>query len=139
MVAAAHAQRTDVARYRGRDRRARPGLARRVAAARTRHGPSRSTDRERPRDVGRRAASRRRHASALSIALRPALAFAAGALLLAIALLIIAPAALLDARINMLSDGRLRIANATGTLWQGSGELVLLPAGARQAFFWRLD
>ena len=71
--------------------------------------------------------------------MRPALAFAAGALLLAIALLIIAPAALLDARINTLSDGRLRIANAAGTLWQGSGELVLMPAGPRQAFFWRLD
>jgi general secretion pathway protein N len=64
---------------------------------------------------------------------------AAGAVLLAIALLIIAPAALLDARINALSDGRLRIANATGTLWQGSGELALLPAGTRQPLFWRLD
>src|SRR5437667_171840 len=51
----------------------------------------------------------------------------------------VAPAALLDARTNTLSDGRLRIANATGTLWQGSGELVLMPAGARQAFSWRLD
>ena len=71
--------------------------------------------------------------------MRPALAFAAGAVLLAIALLIIAPAALLDARINALSDGRLRIANATGTLWQGSGELVLMPAGPRQPLFWRLE
>ena len=71
--------------------------------------------------------------------MRPAFAFAAGAVLLAITLLIIAPGALLDARINTLSDGRLRIANATGTLWQGSGELVLMPAGPRQTFFWRLD
>jgi len=71
--------------------------------------------------------------------LRPALAFTAGAFLLAIALLLIAPAALLDARVNTLSDGRLRIANTTGTLWRGSGELVLMPAGPRQAFFWRLD
>ncbi len=71
--------------------------------------------------------------------MRPALAWAAGTVLLAITLLFIAPAALLDVRINALSDGRLRIANATGTLWQGSGELVLLPAGTRQPFFWRLD
>jgi hypothetical protein len=71
--------------------------------------------------------------------LRPALALAAGTVLLAIALLFIAPAALLDARISALSDGRLRIANSAGTLWRGSGELVLLPAGTRQPFFWRLD
>ncbi|TMH24176.1 MAG: type II secretion system protein N [Betaproteobacteria bacterium] len=83
--------------------------------------------------------SRRRHAGALRVALRPALAFAAGAVLLAIALLIIAPAALLDARIDALSDGRLRIASAAGTLWQGSGELVLMPAGTRQPLLWRLD
>ena len=71
--------------------------------------------------------------------MRPALAFAASAVLLAIALLIIAPAALLDARIDALSDGRLRIASVAGTLWQGSGELVLMPAGARQPLLWRLD
>jgi general secretion pathway protein N len=71
--------------------------------------------------------------------LRPALAITAGAALVAITLLIIAPAALLDARINALSDGRVRIANAAGTLWHGSGELVLLPAGTRQPFFWRLE
>jgi hypothetical protein len=67
------------------------------------------------------------------------LALAAGTVLLAIALLFIAPAALLDARINALSDGHFRIANATGTLWQGSGELVLMPAGTRQPLFWRLE
>jgi len=71
--------------------------------------------------------------------LRPALVLTAGAVLLAIALLIIAPAALLDARVSALSDGRLRITNAAGTLWQGSGELVLIPAGPRQPLFWRLE
>ena len=71
--------------------------------------------------------------------MRPALAFAAGAALLAITLVIIAPAALLDARVNALSDGRVRIANAAGTLWHGSGELVLLPAGTREPLFWRLE
>ena len=71
--------------------------------------------------------------------MRRALAITAGAVLLAITLLIIAPAALLDARINALSDGRVRLANAAGTLWRGSGELVVLPAGTRQPLFWRLD
>ena len=71
--------------------------------------------------------------------MRRALAITAGAVLLAITLLIIAPAALLDARINALSDGRVRLANAAGTLWHGSGELVVLPAGTHQPLFWRLD
>ena len=71
--------------------------------------------------------------------MRPALVLTAGAVLLAIALLIIAPAALLDARIAALSAGRVRIANAAGTLWRGSGELVLLPAGTRQPLLWRLE
>jgi general secretion pathway protein N len=71
--------------------------------------------------------------------LRPALAFAAGAVLLGITLLIFAPAGLLDARVNAASDGRARIANASGTLWHGSGELVLLPAGTREPLFWRLE
>ena len=71
--------------------------------------------------------------------MRRALVITAGAVLLAITLLIIAPAALLDARINALSEGRGRIANAAGTLWRGSGELVVLPAGTHQPLFWRLD
>ncbi|MDQ2962590.1 MAG: type II secretion system protein N, partial [Pseudomonadota bacterium] len=71
--------------------------------------------------------------------MRPALAITASAVLVAIALLIFAPAALLDARMNALSDGRVRIANAAGTLWHGSGELLVLPAGARQTLFWRLE
>jgi general secretion pathway protein N len=71
--------------------------------------------------------------------MRPALAVAAGALLLAGALVITAPAALLDTRIATLSAGHLRLANTTGTVWNGSGELVLLPARTNQALRWRLD
>jgi general secretion pathway protein N len=71
--------------------------------------------------------------------MRPALALAAGALLLAGALLATAPAALLDARVAALSDGHLHMDNTSGTVWNGSGELVLLPAGTRQALHWRLD
>jgi general secretion pathway protein N len=71
--------------------------------------------------------------------MRAAIAVAAAAVLLAIALAVMAPAALLDARIAALSGGRMRIANATGTLWNGSGELVLLPAGTRRPLSWRLD
>ena len=66
-------------------------------------------------------------------------AIAAGMVLLAIALAAGAPAALLDARLAEASYGRLRIAGAEGTLWNGSGELVLLPGGARRALAWHID
>jgi len=71
--------------------------------------------------------------------MRPALAVAAGALLLGGALLITAPATLLDARLAALSDGQLRVANAVGTIWNGSGEVVLLPSRAREALRWQID
>jgi len=71
--------------------------------------------------------------------MRPALAFVAGAILLAFMLVLTAPAALLDRRIDALSAGRVRLANATGTLWKGSGELVLLPGVTRLPVFWRAE
>ncbi len=71
--------------------------------------------------------------------MRASIAVVAGALLLAIALAITAPASLLDARLAALSDGRLRIADAEGTLWNGSGELLLLPGGTRRPLVWHID
>ena len=70
--------------------------------------------------------------------MRPALAIATGAVLLAGTLVVTAPAALLDTRVSALSAGQLRLVNAAGTIWNGSGELVLLPAGARQFVRWQL-
>jgi general secretion pathway protein N len=63
----------------------------------------------------------------------------AGAILLAAALAIEAPASLVDSRVADLTDGRIRIAAATGTVWNGSGELALLPDGARIPIAWRLE
>ncbi len=71
--------------------------------------------------------------------MRSTRAVALGAALLLGALVILAPATLLDARIAALSGGRVRIANAAGTIWNGSGELSLLPAGPREPLAWRLD
>jgi general secretion pathway protein N len=71
--------------------------------------------------------------------MKAAIVVAAGALLLAVALAITAPASLLDARLAALSDGRLRIADAEGTLWNGSGELLLLPGGTRRPLVWHID
>lgn len=62
-----------------------------------------------------------------------------GAAMLAGALLATAPATLVDTRLSALSDGHLHMADASGTIWNGSGELVLLPTRARQPLHWRLE
>ena len=71
--------------------------------------------------------------------MKVALAIAAALLLLAIAVAATAPATLVDARVSALSGGRLRIADAAGTLWNGSGDLVVLPRGTRRAMAWHVD
>jgi hypothetical protein len=69
----------------------------------------------------------------------PKLAIIAGALLLAIAVAINAPASLLDSRIAAATDGQVRLAGATGTIWNGAGDLVLLPRGTRRALAWHIE
>ncbi|MEO8566748.1 MAG: type II secretion system protein N [Betaproteobacteria bacterium] len=71
--------------------------------------------------------------------MRAWLVIGAGATLLAAALIIEAPATLLDRRVADLSDGRVRITAATGTVWRGAGELTLLPDGVRIPIAWRLE
>jgi hypothetical protein len=66
------------------------------------------------------------------------LVIGAGAILLAAALAIEAPASLVDRRVADLTDGRIRIVAAIGTVWNGSGELAL-PDGARIPIAWRLE
>lgn len=67
------------------------------------------------------------------------LVIGAGALLLAAALAIEAPATLLDSRVADLTAGRIRLVAATGTVWRGSGELALQPDGVRIPVAWRLE
>ena len=71
--------------------------------------------------------------------MRAWLVIGAGAILLAAALIIEAPATLLDGRVADLTDGRVRITAATGTVWRGAGELTLLPDGVRIPIAWRLE
>lgn len=71
--------------------------------------------------------------------MRFVLALAGGAILFAVAVLIEMPATLVDKRIDSLSGGHLRLVAAQGTLWDGSGELVLQPAGYRRALAWRVE
>lgn len=59
--------------------------------------------------------------------------------LLALALAARAPATLLDARIDALSGGRLRLADADGTVWNGSGELRTVPADMALRVAWHVD
>jgi general secretion pathway protein N len=69
--------------------------------------------------------------------------FAAGAGAYAIALVITAPATLVDAGLRDVSDGRLRLCEAQGTLWSGAGQLEIFDAGRRggitKSIVWRLQ
>jgi general secretion pathway protein N len=71
--------------------------------------------------------------------MRSWLAIAAGVLLLAIAVAWAAPATLVDRQLAAMSEGRLRVADAAGTLWDGFGALVVLPYGARVPLDWHID
>lgn len=48
-----------------------------------------------------------------------------------LALIAIAPATLLDAHLQRASNGRLRLAEARGTVWSGAGRIEIREAGAR--------
>jgi hypothetical protein len=71
--------------------------------------------------------------------MRRAIVFVVGAVLLALALLITAPATLVDNRLDTLSAGSLRLANANGTLWNGTGELRLVPGAIAVPVVWHVD
>jgi general secretion pathway protein N len=67
------------------------------------------------------------------------MAFVVGASLLLLALSIMAPAALLDGRLDALSAGKLRLSNASGTLWNGAGDVRVLPGNTRMSVAWHVD
>lgn len=69
-----------------------------------------------------------------------ALAFGLGAFAAALiaALIILAPATLIDARLERASDGRLRLAGAEGSLWSGAGWIEIRDADGRAGVARRL-
>jgi general secretion pathway protein N len=71
--------------------------------------------------------------------MRRALAFLVAATLLLLALVIKAPASLVDGRIEAMSAGKVRLASATGTLWNGAGELRLVDGNASLPVSWQID
>ena len=68
--------------------------------------------------------------------------FAVGLGTYALALIATAPATLADAGLQRASHGRLRLAEAQGTLWSGSGQIEIRDAGSRtgvaERFAWRV-
>jgi general secretion pathway protein N len=61
----------------------------------------------------------------------PTALVAVGALFTALVVLILsAPASFADVGLNEATEGRLRLADASGTLWRGKGKLVLADLGA---------
>lgn len=56
----------------------------------------------------------------------------------AAALVALAPATLIDARLERASDGRLRLASAEGTLWSGAGWIEIRDAAGRAGIAKRL-
>lgn len=71
--------------------------------------------------------------------MRPLLVVAAAACLLAAAVAVEAPATLVDRQLDALTHGRLRVAEAMGTIWNGSGTLIVLPYAARVPVLWHID
>ncbi len=71
--------------------------------------------------------------------MRAVLVLLVGTLLLATALVARAPATLLDARLDAATAGRLRLVDAAGTLWNGTGELRLIPGETAAPVAWHVD
>ena len=71
--------------------------------------------------------------------MRRALVFLVAAALLLLALLIKAPASLVDGRIEAMSAGKVRLVSATGTIWNGAGELRLVDGNASLPISWHID
>lgn len=71
--------------------------------------------------------------------MRPLIAVGVGAALLLLALAMKLPATLIDARLEAASAGHLRLTGATGTVWNGSGELRLLPGISAAQVSWHVD
>jgi hypothetical protein len=58
---------------------------------------------------------------------------------LALALAILAPATLVDNRVAAMAAGRVRITNATGTVWNGAGDLNVPAANLRLPVAWHIE
>ena len=71
--------------------------------------------------------------------MRPWVAVVCGVVLVAAALIVEAPASVADWRLGAMTGNRLHIANPSGTLWNGSGELVASGSSVQRHIAWRLE
>jgi hypothetical protein len=71
--------------------------------------------------------------------MRPWVAVVCGVGLVVAALIAEAPASLADWRVGAMTGDRLHVANASGTLWDGSGDLVASGSSLRRHVAWRLE
>ncbi|MEO8739503.1 MAG: type II secretion system protein N [Casimicrobiaceae bacterium] len=71
--------------------------------------------------------------------MRAAIAIVAGFGLLLLGLVVTAPATLIDGRLEAVTAGRVRLANATGTLWNGAGTVHVQPSGGRIDVGWHVE
>jgi hypothetical protein len=58
---------------------------------------------------------------------------------LGLALAILAPATLVDNRVDAMTAGRVRISNATGTVWNGAGDLRVPAGDLRVPVVWQIE
>lgn len=58
---------------------------------------------------------------------------------LVLALAILAPSTLVDNRVEAMTAGRVRITNATGTIWHGAGDLTVPAANLRLPVVWDIE
>ena len=69
-----------------------------------------------------------------------ALAFAGVAILVLLAAVVVfAPASLVDSRLNAMTDGQVRLAATEGTVWRGRGTVVMGDGVPRIPLAWQLD
>jgi len=61
------------------------------------------------------------------------------AVLLLTALVALAPAALIDFQAKNITAGNVRLAQTSGTLWKGAGDLVVTPADLRIPLAWTIN
>jgi general secretion pathway protein N len=71
--------------------------------------------------------------------MRGTIVVAVGTVLLLLALLVMAPASLVDGRIDAASAGRFRLTSTAGTIWNGAGELRMLSSDIGLPMSWQID
>jgi hypothetical protein len=71
--------------------------------------------------------------------MRASRAIALAALLIVVALIVRAPARVLDAPVAEATQGRVRLADAGGTLWNGRADLVVAGTAGRLPIQWHID